>query len=359
MKRPVLFLFLILFLVLTPSGVALAQSGTTVISADEAAGDVVLFDGNLVIEAGATVRGDVAIFTGDATIAGTVTGDVVLFNGNLQAEETAVINGECAVFSGNVTDHTAAGLSCTNFGNWTPSLNSLLDKLPAVPPVPPPPVAPPLPAFEVERPSGAGRFFGSVAGAVFRTLLLAGAAFVVASLFPQHLGQVVSTARQKPAASGAVGFLTAMAVPILMLLLSPVLAVLALVCGLGLLLALALVLLFTAALALGWFAAGHMLGRRIVRWLNLQNPTLPLTTAVGTAALTLGFALLSTIPFVIGESIVAFFILCIGLGAVALTKFGSRPYPMLDDGIRILTPEHSKKVTAVLQTLPDDDIPLK
>jgi hypothetical protein len=94
-------------------------------------------------------------------------------------------------------------------------------------------------------------------------------------------------------------------------------------------------------------------------WLHRPNWSLPMTTAVGTATLTFILGLLGATPFVIGEDLLAIIITCIGLGAVALTKFGTRPYPLLDDGIRILMPGDSEKVTAVLNTLPEDDIRLK
>jgi hypothetical protein len=204
-----------------------------------------------------------------------------------------------------------------------------------------------------------GSFFGHVVGAIFRSLLLGALAFVAATLFPRHLTQVEQAARQKPFASGTVGFLTSLAVPIILLLLSPILFVLAFVCGLGVLLAALAVAGYAAALAVGWFAVGHLLGERMAEWLHMRNRSLPWVTAVGTATLTLVLGLLGAIPFVLGEGLAGFLIACVGLGAVALTKFGTRPYPLLDEGIRILPAENSDKVTAVLNTLPEDDIRLK
>ncbi|HUM68804.1 MAG TPA: hypothetical protein PLK31_08165, partial [Chloroflexota bacterium] len=104
MKRFLLFLSLILFLVLMPTGVALAQSQGVTVAAGETAEEVVLFEGDLTVEAGGTVRGDVVLFDGDATIAGTVKGSVVLFSGDLVTTETAVINGDCVIMAGAVTD---------------------------------------------------------------------------------------------------------------------------------------------------------------------------------------------------------------------------------------------------------------
>ncbi|MBX3058881.1 MAG: hypothetical protein KF770_20640 [Anaerolineae bacterium] len=360
MKRFLLFLSLILFLILMPTGVALAQNQGTVVAAGETAAEVVLFEGDLTVEAGGTVNGDVILFSGDATVAGTVKGAVVLFDGNLVAEETAVIQGDCVVMSGSITDQTAAGLNCTNVANLPPALSGLLNSISAIPSVPPIPAIPsaPTPPMEV-RPHADGSFVGKVFGAIFRSLLFGALAFVAATLFPRHLTRVEGAVREKPFASGAVGFLTSMAVPILLLLFSPILFVLAFICGLGVLLAAAVVLGYMAALAVGWFAMGHLLGQRIADWLHMKNRTMPWVTAVGTAALTLTLGLLGAVPFVWGEGLVGFLIACVGLGAVALTKFGTRPYPLLDEGIRIFPVENGEKVTAVLNTLPDDDIRLK
>lgn len=367
MKRFLLFLILILFLVLTPTGVILAQSEGLTVAAGETADEVVLFEGNLTVEAGGTVKGDVTLFSGDAHIAGTVKGAVVLFDGDLVAEETAVINGDCVVLSGDIADYTASGLGCTNVEEFIPGLTGLLDGIPAIPPVPAvpsipdipaAPSAPPLPPLEMDT-DGGSSFFGNVFGAIFRSLLFGALAFVAATLFPHHLARVEQTAREKPFASGTVGFLTSLAVPILLLLLSPILFVLAFICGLGVLLAAAVVLGYVTALAVGWFAVGHLLGQRMAEWLNMKNRSLPWVTAVGTASLTLILGLLGAIPFVIGEGPVGFLIACVGLGAVALTKFGTRPYPLLDEGIRILSAENRDKVTAVLNTLPEEDVRLK
>ncbi|MCP4362477.1 MAG: polymer-forming cytoskeletal protein [Chloroflexi bacterium] len=351
MKRRILFLLLLFVLLIgIPSGVALAQSGVTVITPDDNPDDVVLFDEDLIVEAGAIVKGDVTLFNGDATIAGMVNGDVVLFDGNLAVEDTAVISGDCVVMSGDIDDFTAVGLSCTNF---TPEFSGLLDGVPSIAPIPP-----------IERgPHSEGiGFLGRVVGAIFRSLLLGVLAFAVATLFPRHFEQVESAARQKPIASGTVGFLTSLAIPFLMLLLSPVFFILAFICGLGVLLALALTLAFGGAIAFGWFVAGDMLGRRMADWMNLKNRTLPVTAALGTITLTLLLGLFGAIPFAIGEGLVGFIIACVGLGAVVLTKFGTKSYPYLGDSeadIRILTPEDDDKVTAVLDTLPDDNDTLK
>lgn len=358
MKRRTILILFVLFLLLIPTGAALAQSSdTTVLSGDTVNDDIVLLEGDLTIEEGATVNGDVTILDGDATIAGRVNGNVVLFDGQLNGEETAVINGDCLVLSGEIDDVSEQGLECTNVSSFAPQLSGLLDSIPAVPAIPAIPAAPAAPVIPVEpaapiRPSfedvdssGGGHFWGSLAGAIFRTIALGLVAFAVASIFPQQAQEVERTMRGKPMVSGIVGFLTMLAAPM-------VIAVLLLVCGLGIVVAVAL----AAAWTLGWFAAGNIVGKRLAEWFHLQNRSLPVTMALGTAVLTFVLGLMGAIPFFIGEGLLGFVIAWIGLGAVALTKFGTRPYPLQEPEIRILNDE---KVTAVLNTLPEDDIRFK
>jgi hydrogenase/urease accessory protein HupE len=79
--------------------------------------------------------------------------------------------------------------------------------------------------------------------------------------------------------------------------------------------------------------------------------------ALGTAILTFVLGLLGImLPFV--EGIVAFFVGAVGLGAVALTQFGRKPYPHVDAVVSEFA-EDEVKIANVLDTLPDDDLPSK
>lgn len=352
-KRTLIILIILLLALLIPTGAAFAGTpfDTTVQSGETHNDDIVILDGDLDVEAGATVNGDITVFSGNATIAGTVNGDVVLFDGDLEAATTAVITGECVIVSGKITDHTASGLNCTNFEK--------LGELPAntIPPITPPNINIPNINIDVGEPGGAVGFFGKVGSAIFRSLVLGLIAFAVVTLFPNHFKKVENTVYEKPVASGTVGFLTSIAVPVLLLLASPILALLVLACGLGIILTAAIVLGMVGAVAFGWFAVGDLLGQRIVDRLNLKNRTLPMTTAVGTAALTLGLGLVGATPLAFISSLAVFVIGCVGLGSVVLTKYGTRAYPpLVTDAIQILDdPENNEKVAEAIKTLPEDD----
>jgi hypothetical protein len=61
----------------------------------------------------------------------------------------------------------------------------------------------------------------------------------------------------------------------------------------------------------------------------------------------LGF--LTAVPFTFGVGLVSLVLGFIGLGAVALTRFGTRPYPS------IVFVEDDIKINSVLDTLPDKE----
>jgi hypothetical protein len=62
--------------------------------------------------------------------------------------------------------------------------------------------------------------------------------------------------------------------------------------------------------------------------------------------------LLTSLPFWLGGPVWLAFLVacCAGLGAVALTRFGTRPYPMV-------SMPNDDKLVEVLETLPDEDNP--
>lgn len=348
-------LAIIMLVMAVPTGVALAAPLLdTVVEAGEVINnDVTVFGEDLQIDEGATVNGNVVVFNGDARVAGQVNGDIVLFNGDLEAMSTSAVSGECVLMNGTLTDDTELGLNCSSideFDKFFSSIGAIADGEHFGP-------VKSAPDVYVERPSHNGGFFGNVVEAIINSLVLGALAFVAASLLPGHLRQVQTAVRQKPVASGAVGMLTAVAIPSLIALLSVISAILLIICigilGFGVVVALAVGL--AAALVFGWISIGTMVGQRLAQPLNLKNRSLPMTAAVGTVVLTLGLGLLDAFLPVVGLLNGLLFV--IGLGAVALTQFGTRPYPVAaaagEPDITIY--EDPDKISSILETLPVDD----
>jgi hypothetical protein len=366
-KLTVVFVLLVLLLVV-PAGVTHAAPtfDRIIASGDTVHEDLVIWGGSLIVEDEATVdgdvsvfggtavldghvEGDVVIFGGTASLSGTVDGDLVLFGGTLTAGTSADVDGDCLLIGGALAGDSADSINCSAVGDIPAfAIPSIAKAIPA----PDAPERPSIPA--APRVLGGRSFFGTISAAAGQSLLFGILALAAAVILPNHLGQVSRTLKDKPAASGAVGFLTFIASVSAIVLLSILSAILMLVCigFLGIPVVIALSVALGAALLLGWIAAGAWLGDRLAGWLKLQNRSLTVTTALGTAVLTLVAALLSAFPFLLGGwlwSLLAFLIACAGLGAVALTRFGTRPYPVGGQEFE------NDKVAAVVEMLPDDD----
>ena len=70
-----------------------------------------MLGGSATIEPGSVVRGDVAVFGGDVTIAGTVEGNVAVFGGALTLEASEIVEGDIASLGGSVERRPGAAVS--------------------------------------------------------------------------------------------------------------------------------------------------------------------------------------------------------------------------------------------------------
>jgi hypothetical protein len=342
-QRRLVWVLAFLLLLVLPTSVALAAplAQREVGNDDVVYGDVVLFDENFELNEGGRVNGDVVIFNGSATISGTVNGDVVLFNGDMVMSDTAVLNGDCVLFNGASTGD--GSVSCTNLNVELPQeLVNFLVKLESNPET----------VIKVQEPPLMQRILGGTAAAIGWAVLLGLLSFAAASVMPQPMLRIENTLRKRPVASGAIGLLTTFSMPFVALTLALVSIPLILLCGLGLLGYPLIGVMFLAMVAagfLGWFTMGNIVGAFLAQKLNMQSPSQAMTTALGTAAITFGIGFLGAVPFVIGESLIWWAIVFLGLGATALTKFGTREYPLAMEA----GPLNQDKITAVLDTLPD------
>jgi hypothetical protein len=83
-------------------------------------------------------------------------------------------------------------------------------------------------------------------------------------------------------------------------------------------------IVFIAALLFGWFAFGSAIGARLGAALKWQNVSPALTAGLGASLLTFTAQLFDLVPCV--GWVVPFLLAAVGLGAVTLTRFGTRPY---------------------------------
>ncbi len=282
--------------------------------------DIVSFGGQVVVEQGARVDRDVVIFgtglrftssrsdsaidqavlkdVGPNQIAGTVGRDVAVVIGDLVLEPSADIGRNVTVVSGTIEQKEGAIVRGRSVRE-PPSVRA--------------PIAPPPPSLDVAS-SIASMIASIIRGFLFTLGLVAVGVFIVA-VWPQQTSQVSQVARDSALPSLGVGCLT---------------IIVALTLGIGLIVTLcgipiAALLFLALALAwlVGWIALGEFTGRKVLEPLHVRDS---LKTPI--AAVVVGVILLTLIGL---APIIGWFATTIaatiGIGAVVLTRFGTRSYP--------------------------------
>ncbi|MEM7336368.1 MAG: hypothetical protein AAF490_30085 [Chloroflexota bacterium] len=337
-----LFLIIGFLAFLVPTGFVLAQDASGRQIDDTVPNDVTIVNENVAVSELGRVNGSLTVVNGQATVHGTVTEDVVVFNGDLVLGETAVIRGECVTISGTITGEGRSS-SCQVIDD-IPFVNSLLNSS----------EAPPIPDIsETDINPNVLRIIGTV----MLTLIMGVVATGFQALAPIPTQRIEDAMRERPFASTAVGVLSFGAVPFINILLLAISIPLVIVCVgiLGFPIVIALTLGFIAAGFWAWVLWGKMFGDWVTQRLNLGvNRTV--MAVIGTAVITF---VLSFIAFSGPGWMLAIFLLTLipiawGMGATALTRFGTREFPLPIIEL-IEEPALDKdKVLAILDTLPDD-----
>lgn len=264
--------------------------------------DVISFGGQVVLEQGAQVDRSIIIIGsgGPIQISGNVGRDMVVVGSSLTLESSAVV-GHDVILVGGTLDRKEGAVVRGRIERGQPSVT----------------VSPGTPFRNV----GFGSpfdLFGIVrsliSGFLF-TLGLVAVGMLTVSFWPSQTSQVGRVALDSALPSLGVGCLT---------------VIVALTLGIGLIVTLcgipfAVVLFFALALAwlVGWIAVGQVAGRKILDPLHVRES---LKTPV--VAVIVGLILLALISL---APIIGWFIsvitATIGIGAVVLSRFGTRPYP--------------------------------
>ena len=261
-------------------------------------GNLSVFGGNAVLEEGSRVEGSVTAFGGNTDVAGAVTGDLSVIGGSTRLRASARIEGDLSRLGGSLTQDPGAVVEGQSNRFTGPRI---------VPPTPPRP-------FDVGGRfrwiwDGVGNFFGTVASILVITLL----SIAAIALFPANARRAERTIRSQWLASGAIGVLTYVAVPIVIVIMSITICLI----PAAILLALALAVLVVC----GWAVVARMVGEWLMVGFKQTNWTPVGQTAAGAVAL----AVLGAIP-VIGW-LVGFVASSIGMGALILTVAGTKDYP--------------------------------
>ncbi len=271
-------------------------------------GDLVVFGGNVVLEESSSVNGDVVVMGGNVILNGTINGNLVSLGGLVELQQFARINGDLTVLGGSFEQADGAHIT----GNIVTEEN--------------------IP-FKFTRPDNVGLFNGDFSALrfqqlpfvsapwfFFRILIWTGLAILIA-LFIQDQAAVINRAAfGEPVMSILAGMGVIIVAPLVLIalivtiLLSPV--------------SLIGIFALIAAWVVGLVAASIEVGKKLAESLNQSWP-IPILAGVGMFILSLffnGFSQLvpcvGWLPrFVLGTWV---------MGAVILTRFGSREYPESD-----------------------------
>lgn len=256
--------------------------------------DLTVIGGNATLESGSTVNGDVAVMGGSVSIDGTVRGDVSVMGGSVRLEDNAVVRGTVSQLGGSISRAPGAVVEGTQ------DLNQ-----------------PPLPSTVMRTPR-VDVNFDPITGpmlAFFRALALGALAVLVQLFAAAPMQRAAHAAQTQPIVTGGIGLLTLLVAPALLVILAITIIMLP-VSLLGF-------LLLGVALVFGWLAVGQITGQMLAR-LFQQSWTDPITAGVGTLALSL-VASMANLIFCIGW-LPTFLVSVVGLGAVIVTRFGTRFY---------------------------------
>jgi len=304
-----LAILLALLVALVLPGAALAKGlgddkvvfgGTYTLEAGQSLnGNLAVLGGTATLESGSTVEGDIALMGGTLEASGLVEGSIVGLGGLIVLKDTAVIEKDVIAVGAHIDKAEGAEVE----GDLVNTIQG--------------PMAFNFPA-EVSLPRLKVTFAPilDVMWFLFKVFMWAALATLVAIFFPNYVERTGRAGVGQPLVSGGLGLLTALIVPVILVVLAVTIILIP------------ASLLGVMALVVAWFfgvvALGLETGKRIGLILKQEWPV-AVSAAVGTFVLVFVMdgtrALVPcfgwTIPAVIGV---------VGLGAVLLTRFGTQEY---------------------------------
>lgn len=293
----ILLVFPITALAASPEDVVLGNS-YTLESGQTLHNDLFVVGGNVNLMNGSTVIGNVVILGGSAQAAGTINGNLVVLGGSLNLAPTFILNGNLTTAGGSLTRAPGAQINGQTYTNengpsfvfpngiQVPVINSTFN-----------------PALKA---------LGYFVGLILWSLI----AMLVAMFLSTPLNRISQTALSQPLLSGGLGLLTIVLLPIILVLLAITICLIP-VAVVG-------AIILAVAWAYGLIALGFEVGKRIS--LAVKQEWHPAIAAgVGTLVLMAILNGLETFIPCVGW-IPIFLTGIVGLGAVLLTQFGSKPY---------------------------------
>jgi hypothetical protein len=260
--------------------------------------DLVVFGGSISIEKDARVNGAIVLFGGSLTLNGEVSKDVVVMGGAVKLGDEAHIHGNLVTMGAPVNRETGAKVDGDVVNNPTR---------------PETPIAPALPQASTGWDANPIWKIFSVLG---QSIALALLAMLIAMFLPTQMRRVADGMVAQPLVAFGIGLLTLILFIVLLVALG-LFSILIITLLLTVPLIILVSVLFSIGSVLGWLAFGAEVGLRLGLAFKRDWP-LPLAAGLGVFFLNL----VANIP--IGGGLISTLVGLAALGAVVLTRFGTR-----------------------------------
>ncbi len=267
-------------------------------------GSLIVIGGIATLAEDSTVTGDIVLVGGTLTVGGIVNGNMIVVGGSAHLKNSAYVFGDLITASSSIEQDTGATIAGTVQQNFSiPFQVPFSGNNQTSPETKPGITVPDLnPLLKTSR-------IG------FRSFGVAILAMLLALVVPNTVNRVIHPILTAPIISGGFGLLTIFVAPIVLVMIAITL--------IGIPFSLLGILVLGFAGFLGWAAIGTEIGNRIARGFKSQWH-IAVSAGVGTLLLTLVADLIGLIPCV--GWVTPFFLSMLGLGAVVLTRLGTREY---------------------------------
>ena len=271
-------------------------------------GNLFILGGIATIEEGAVVENDVVLLGGTADINGVIRGEVIVLGGLLVLGPSSVVEGDVNIIGGHVDKNSGAQVyGEENTGIEGPFSITV-----------PGGVRVPIPGgenFPIIRIKTSPVWEGL--WVLFRSFLMAGLAVLAVLFVPRQAERVGGVAVKQAPVSVGVGCLTVFAVPIVLVITA--------ITIIGIPVTIAVAILFILVAIYGAIALGTETGIRLAKLFN-SDWAIAVSAGVGTFLVWLIVEGINWIIPCVGGLPMALVVL-LGIGAVILTRFGTRDYP--------------------------------
>lgn len=289
--------------------------GNVLVHRGERAVDLSIAGGNVSVEEGGLVSGDVDIYGGNLDLRGRLTGDANVYGGSVRVGETGVVGGDVTCYGGSIVlgDGAKVRGEVASFGgsvNADPGADARIAE----------PGAPPDVEHMVRPVTDIVRAFQRLGHVVFGSLFLFGLTLLVATAWPTRVRVVSDCIKLNAgrALSTGVGVLLGISFIAVVFTLAT--------CFIGGFVAVPIVAVsFGLAYTLGWAAVAGVVGGVALRRNRLAVTPLLGYVAAGAGVLAAGKVACTVLPFLQAPLHLGFMALAvIGIGAVFETHWGTQ-----------------------------------